>query len=295
MTTRFIVNPAAGGGRCGKRLDALMPTLTARHAGGEVVRTTAAGHATELARQAVADGVDRIVVVGGDGTGFEVLNGLLPASGPLPELAYLPLGTGNSFIRDLGIDSEQTAMAALANGSAAPVDVLHAHASEGDFYSINLISAGFTANVGEVVNRRFKGLGALGYVAGVLARLATLHAPVIPIRLDNGPLDERGAVLLSLSNSRCTGGTMAMAPNAQIDDGLLDVIRVGPMSRLRLLTAFPRIFAGTHIDMPEVDAATARTVRIEHESPVDWMVDGEILRRTLAAVTVMPGAVRVVR
>ena len=143
------------------------------------------------------------------------------------------------------------------------------------------------------MNRRFKSLGALGYVAGVVGRLATLSAPSLPIALDGGPMDARPATLLSFCNSRCTGGTMQMAPDARLSDGLVDIIRVGQMSRTRLLTAFPRIFRGTHITMPEVDCTTAKQIAIDIGHAVDWMVDGEILRRELTQIEVLAGHVQV--
>ena len=233
-------------------------------------------------------------MVGGDGTGFEVLNGLFPNTDSAPPtLAYMPLGTGNSFVRDLGITDADGAIQALLRNEPRPIDILQATCDEGIFYSINLISTGFTASAGELMNRRFKRLGALGYVAGVVGCLATLHAPVLPLQLDDGPIDERPATLLSLCNSRCTGGTMQMAPDARLDDGLVDVIRVGAMGRARLLTAFPRIFKGTHISMPEVETATAEVVHVHGTEAVDLMVDGEILRRRLREVRVLRRAVQV--
>ncbi len=294
MRTLFVVNPAAGGGRCGRQIPRVIARLQAEGLTCETAETNGPGHATDLVRAARANGLHRFVIVGGDGTGFEVLNGLFDtATDPTPTLGYLPLGTGNSFIRDLGITDEDSAVSALLRNTPQSVDVLKATTTDGAFYSINLISAGFTADAGELMNRRFKSLGALGYVAGVVGRLATLSAPSLPIALDGGPMDARPATLLSFCNSRCTGGTMQMAPDARLSDGLVDIIRVGQMSRTRLLTAFPRIFRGTHITMPEVDCTTAKQIAIDIGHAVDWMVDGEILRRELTQIEVLAGHVQV--
>ncbi|MFT6144921.1 MAG: diacylglycerol kinase (ATP) [Myxococcota bacterium] len=294
MRTLFVVNPAAGSGRCGRQIGRVIQRLKAEGLSCETTQTTGPGHATTLVREARAQGVHRFIIVGGDGTGFEVLNGLFDdTTAPTPTLGYLPLGTGNSFIRDLGITDEDTAVSALLRDTPQPVDVLRATTTDGAFFSINLISAGFTADAGELMNRRFKSLGTLGYVAGVVGRLATLSAPSLPIALDGGPVDTRPATLLSFCNSRCTGGTMQMAPDARLSDGQVDIIRVGKMSRTRLLTAFPRIFRGTHLAMPEVESATAKRVTIDIGHPVDWMVDGEILRRELTEIEVLPGHVQV--
>lgn len=294
MRTLFVVNPAAGGGKCGRQIPRVIRRLEAEGLTCETAETTGPGHASTLVREARADGVHRFVIVGGDGTGFEVLNGLFDnPDDPTPTLGYLPLGTGNSFIRDLGITNEDTAVSALLRNTPQPVDVLKATTTQGVFYSINLISAGFTADAGELMNRRFKSLGAVGYVAGVVGKLATLSAPSLPMSADGGPVDARPATLLSFCNSRCTGGTMQMAPNARLADGLVDIIRVGQMSRTRLLTAFPRIFRGTHVSMPEVECTTAAQVSLDIGHPVDWMVDGEILHRELTSVDVLPGHVQV--
>lgn len=284
MRITVIVNPAAGGGRAGRRVDALLADFP----GLNRLDTTGPGHATTLAATADADVV---VAAGGDGTLHEVANGLVGRS---VALGVLPVGTGNSFCRDFGLHEPQAAVAALLRGAARPVDLLRIAHADGQLHAINLVGLGFSAQAGALVNRRFKALGAVGYVAGVVATLARLQVPVHPMACDGGPFDARPAVLVSLCNSRCTGGTMVMAPSARPDDGLLDVIRVGSMSRTRFLSAFPRIFAGTHVAMPEVEASVAKAVAFDLPGPVDVMVDGEVLRLALRTVDVVPGALRFV-
>ena len=289
------VNPAAGGGRCGKRVEPWIGRL--RDAGLElkVAHTRGPGHATEVARSLSEQGLDAVVSVGGDGTLHEVVNGLFSEGMRRSEtaLGVLPLGTGNSFLRDFELDSLESAFRALTSGSRSPCDVSRVTHDDGVLYSINLFSVGFTAEAGALMNRRFKALGAVGYVLGVVGCLSRLRSPVFPLSIDGGPLDRRPCTLLSFSNSRFTGGQMQMAPAADLADGRVDVIRVGKMGRRRLLTCFPRIFRGTHVQMPEVECTKAQQVSFEFDAPVDVMVDGEIIRCRPTSLEVLPHALEV--
>jgi len=285
------VNPAAGGGRCGQEVDVYVDRL--QRTGLAVARyiTSGPGEATKMARRAVDDGADPVIAVGGDGTLFEVLNGLFPGGMDRPALGVLPLGTGNSFVRDFDLDSPRKALNAIMAGHRRPVDVVRVVHAGGELHYINLLSVGFTARAGSLTNRRFKRLGAAGYVASVLACLVRLEHPVFPVALDEGAMDRSPCSLLSFSNSRYTGGEMMMAPAADPTDGRLDVIRVGALSRLRFLRTFPEIFDGTHTSSPGVTATTAATVQFDLPGPVDVMVDGEVLSLHLERLEVLPGAV----
>lgn len=299
MTKRFfaIVNGAAGGGRCRSRFDKFLRRLTDAGFTIDVKLTEGPGHATELAHEAYERGERRFLAVGGDGTSYEVVNGLFPrdpADGPV-ELGMLPLGTGNSFLRDFGITTEQDALEALLHGRTRAVDVIRCEHAEGTLHYINLLGLGFTARAGALTNEKFKPLGPLGYVAAVLVSVARLEHPVDPIRVDGAAeIDERPAAFLCFSNSRYTGGTMMMAPRADVSDGALDIIRVGALSRAELVAQFPRIFNGTHVDHPLVEQRTAKRVDFVHERLQDCMIDGEILKLSLRSLEVLPGALQVI-
>ncbi|WP_053233510.1 diacylglycerol/lipid kinase family protein [Sandaracinus amylolyticus] len=291
-----IVNPAAGGGRCGERADEALETLRRGGMTIDVVRTESPGHATTLARDAAASGRTHFLAVGGDGTTFEILNGLFPRreGGEPPTVAMLPLGTGNSFLRDFGIEGAEAAMAAILRAEEHPCDVLRIDHARGVLHSINIVGVGFSADVGALTNRRYKHLGAAGYVVAVLRTAIGLRSPTFPLRIDGGALDARPAILLSFCNSRCTAGTMRMAPNAEVSDGMLDVIRIGPRSRLSFVSAFPSIFAGRHVQKEGVEEARAKRVELELDHEVDTMIDGEVLPLRLRSIEVVPGALRVI-
>lgn len=290
--TAVIVNGTAGGGRCAARVGPYIDQL--RAAGlTEVYWTGGPGDATRLARRASDQGFDRVVSVGGDGTLFEVVNGLLPSENR-PALGILPLGTGNSFARDFELHQPDPALQALLADQRRPVDVIRARHASGQLFYINLLSIGFSAEAGGLTNRRFKWAGTGGYVFAVLISLVRLQHPRFPLSLDDLPLDERPCTLLSFSNSRFTGGDMMMAPLADPADGKLDVVRVGPMNRLRFLGCFPRIFRGTHGELDEVELGTASRVCFRLDRPVEVMVDGEVLTLQLEELEVLPRALQVV-
>jgi len=294
MSAVAILNPAAGGGAAGRRVDRVLPDLRAIFPDLEVVRTAGPGDATALAREGWRRGVRTFVIIGGDGTAFEALNGLFPCDDEArPALAYLPLGTGNSFVRDFGITDPASALAAMRSGARRRVDVIRLEHAEGSLHYVNLCSLGFSAEAGELTNRRFKALGSAGYVAAVLVTLARLSYPALPISLDGGAWDHRPAALLSFSNSGFTAGSMNMAPGADPSDGLIDVIRVGALSRPRFLATFPKIFAGTHTAAPDIEHARAAAVRFDLNTAIDCMIDGEIVHCRPYSLTVLPGAIEV--
>jgi YegS/Rv2252/BmrU family lipid kinase len=268
--------------------------LTSAGLSADVRRTEGPGHATTLARQAAAQGAKLVVAVGGDGTLYEVVNGLMSGQPGTPALGILPLGTGNSFARDFDLHTPEKAFEALVRGGRRPVDVVRATHRDGHLYYINLLSVGFTAEAGGLTNRRFKGLGAAGYVAAVVVCVARLALPRFPHALDSGDVDDAPCVLLSFSNSQYTGGQMRMAPEADPTDGLLDVVRVGPMGRRRLLTVFPRIFSGAHVQAEEIDVRRTKRVDFSMQGPAEVMVDGEVLSLQLKSLVVIPAAVDLV-
>lgn len=275
-----IVNPAAGGGRCGKEAQSALDALRASGLDVTAVETRAPGEATAIARRAFAEGTRRFIAVGGDGTGFEVVNGLFPEAFQAkvrPTLGFLPLGTGNSFLRDFTTEGATHSQRALIERTSQPCDVLELKHRDGSLFYINLLSLGFVADVCTVVNRRFKGLGEAGYGLGVLVKLLGLKALPIPLLADGSALDARPKVFVSFNNSRFTGGKMMMAPGAETADGLIDLISVGALGRAGLLATFPKIFKGTHVAHPLVETRKVRRVEFQVDRAMDAMVDGEVI------------------
>jgi diacylglycerol kinase (ATP) len=288
-----IVNSAAGGGRCGKLAPAALERVRGAGVDVEVAQTTRRGEATDLARRAYGIGFRNFLSVGGDGTSFEIVNGLFPeclANGR-PALGFLPLGTGNSFLRDFTKRGFEHTFESIRNGARRRCDVVRLRHHGDDIYFLNLLSLGFPADVGELTNRRFKRLGEFGYILGVLARLAQLKHRKFPHRLDERPdWDRRPALFLTFSNSKFTGGKMMIAPMADPTDGSIEYVRWGPVGRLRLLGLFPRLFTGTHIHHRLASRAAAKRIELDLDAPVNAMVDGEILSLRCRYLEILPGA-----
>ena len=299
MNARFfaVVNPAAGGGRCGKLAPAALDRVRQAGIDLEVAQTTRSGEATDLARRAYAQGFRNFLAVGGDGTSFEIVNGLFPeaVTQGRPALGFLPLGTGNSFLRDFTTHGVEHTIEALRRGDRRPCDVIRLRHSDGEIYFINMLNLGFAADAGELANRKFKKWGPRGYTLGVLARLAWLKHMAFPHRLDDkAEWDRRPCLFLAFSNSKFTGGNMMVAPKADSANGRIEYVRWAPLGRLRLLWNFPRLFTGTHIDHPLATRAAVERIELDLEGPVNVIVDGEVMRLNCRSVEVLPAALEVI-
>ncbi len=299
MSRRFlaVVNRAAGGGRCGRLVDEALARLRAGGIELEIAETSRPGHGSEIARQAYARGQREFLAVGGDGTSYEIVNGLFPQAehGERPTLAFLPLGTGNSFLRDFSERGLEYTTQALLAGKHQPCDVLRLAHREGVLHYINLLSIGFAADVAAVRIRRFKNMGELGYLLALFVCLARLDRRAFPLRVNgSGTTDQRRCLFLTFNNSKFTGGKMMIAPKADIADGLIEYVRWGPIGRLGLLRNLPGLYDGTHIRHPLAERHSAQHIEFELNEPVDVMVDGEVLRLYCEKLDVLPGALQVV-
>jgi len=292
-----IVNPAAGGGRCGKLAPRVLARLRAVGVDLEVAQSTRPAEAIELARNAYRKGFRRFLSVGGDGTSFEIVNGIFPEAETQGRaaLGFLPLGTGNSFLRDFTTRGVEHTIEALREGRHRPCDVLLLRHAAGAIYFLNMLNLGFAAEAGEVANRRFKRWGPLGYVLGVFARLARLEHTAFPHRLaDASDWDRRACLFLAFGNSKFTGGRMKMAPYADPADGQIEYVRWGPVGRMRLLWTFPRLFTGTHIRHRLASRAAVRQVAFDLPQPVNVIVDGEVMQLECRSLEVLPSALDVI-
>jgi len=291
-----VVNPAAGGGRCRKLV---RPALDRLRAGGvslQVVESNAPVQATQLVRNAYAEGYRKFVAVGGDGTSYEIVNGLFPKATNEPvTLAFLPLGTGNSFLRDFSDRGVEFAIEALLAQRSRPCDVLRLTHESGVLHYINLLSMGFSADVATLRARRFSGWGEIGYQSSIYISLARFRRRPFPVRVDGAlELDRRPCLFLTFSNSKFTGGTMMIAPKAEVDDGLIEYVRWGPIGRVGLIRNLPTLYDGTHINHPLAERRPAQRIDFELDTPVDVMVDGEVLTLRCQSLDVLPSALNVV-
>ena len=291
-----IVNPAAGGGRSAKLAGPALARLREKGLMVDVIASTSPGHAVQLAREAYEQGYRRFLAVGGDGTAHEILNGVFAGRATVERIAlgFLPLGTGNSFLRDFTNNGAHASLQALSEGRTRAVDLIRLTHGGGEVFSFNLLSVGFTADVAALTNRVFKPFGHLGYLLGVLVRVAQLHRRSIALRCDDDEeWDERRSLFLTFNNSKYTGGTMLIAPHADTSDGLIEFVRWGPIGRWGLLRTLPRLYDGSHIEHPLASRRSVRRVKFRAAAPVDIMIDGEVATLECHSLEIVPAAVDV--
>ena len=297
MNERFlaIVNPAAGGGRSRKLMGLALERLRTGGIELDMVETDAPGQAIAITRDAYGRGYRRFIAVGGDGTSYEIVNGLFPGVRERPTLGFLPLGTGNSFLRDFGDRGVEHGIEALLARRSQPCDVIRLTHQDGVLHYINLLSVGFAADVATLRARRFAGWGEFGYQSSIFITLARFKRRPFPLRVDGEEkVDRRRCLFLTFNNSKFTGGTMMIAPKAEVNDGLIEYVRWGPIGRIGLIRNLPTLYDGTHIEHPLAERRAVKRVDFLLDGPVDVMVDGEVLRLHCQTLEVLPSALNVV-
>ena len=256
------------------------------------------GRVTELTRQAADSGAELVVVVGGDGTVNEALNGLAPASTGSPELALVPCGTGDDFARTCEIPSRlEQALDVAAHGTARPVDVGRARfqghdRDEAERYFANFAGAGISGAIarrGAVTSRR---LGArAAYFWATVVVFARWKSVPMTIEAD-GERREGLMFEVIVANGAYAAGGMRIAPDAVPDDGLFDMVLFGDVTKPDFLTTFPKIYRGTHVAHPKVEVRRAREVSVEAAEPLPVVLDGEQPGTTPVRFEIVPGALR---
>lgn len=283
----FIVNPKAGKSKGLKVVRHAATLLNHRGILADIQISEFAGHAIELAHGANQSAYSGVAAVGGDGTLFEIINGFLRDGGKIDiPIGQVPVGTGNSFIKDLDINSVEDAVEKIAVGKTREIDLGYFTSPDGEFYFINLLGTGFVADVAHRA-KSFKWLGPLSYVIGVLGELAKLRPVPVTLTIDGKEL-QQDYIFAEICNSTRTGGDMIMAPDAKIDDGLLDVVILKTISRINLLKIFPTLFKGTHVSDPHVETFKCRKIKIEPKISQRLSPDGEILGSTPIEISILP-------
>lgn len=292
-----IVNPAAAGGKTGHLLAPAIEKLKSAGVEVDVRETSSSGHANDIARDAWREGYRKFISVGGDGTSYEIVNGLFPLSNAdqKPTLAFLPLGTGNSFLRDFSDRGVDYAMESLIAGRSRPCDVLRLTHKNGVLHYINILSIGFSADVATLRARSFSHWGEVGYQLAIFLTLARFRRRPFPLKADDDQqIDNRSCLFLTFNNSKFTGGTMMIAPTADTNDGLIEFVRWGPIGRMGLIRNLPGLYDGTHIQHPLAEVRKVHRVDFHLDAPVDVMIDGEVITLHCQTLDVLPGALNVV-
>ncbi|HSH78039.1 MAG TPA: diacylglycerol kinase family protein [Herpetosiphonaceae bacterium] len=289
MRTRIIFNPGAGSA---DEVDALHATID-RLPNVTLRETTAEGDATRFAAEALAAGFDLIVAAGGDGTINEVVNGL-SVGWERAALGIVPLGTGNDFVRTLGIPSDVgAAVDILAQFNTRPIDVVCVE-SDATRYFVNVSAGGFSGLVNERLTPEMKSSwGPLAYLRAAAAALPDLTGYHTTIQFDDEEPEKLLAYNLIVANARYVAGGVPIAPQAEPDDGELDVIIVPATSLPRLATLAPQIMLGRHLDSADITYRRARKLRVDSQPGMWFNTDGELVGNEPATFTVLPRVLRV--
>jgi YegS/Rv2252/BmrU family lipid kinase len=287
----IIYNPHAGSGQAAKIMPAIESYLKEIELAYVLKKTGGAKDVHSLITQSELERYSAVIAAGGDGTLFEVVNALMRIrpKNRLP-LGVLPVGTGNAFSRELGLKPADwnKALDIIQRNHTKPIDVGKVQTSDEHFYFINIVGIGLVVNIGQTT-QKIKKLGAASYSLAALWETMRIQPNKVKLSID-GEIIEDDLVFVEVANSRYTGTSFKIAPEAVIDDGLLDVVILKPISRWRILRLFPTIYDGSHIKHPEIETFKAKNITITTEDPMPMMPDGEFIGQTSANVSCEPGA-----
>jgi len=287
----FLVNPASGNGATGRRWPRLRERARELGLAGEALVSERPGHLTELARAAAAEH-ELLVVVGGDGTLNEVVNGL--AGRPDAEIAVLPAGTGQDFGRTYGIPTRfDDAIRVALEGETMTIDLGRASFGGRERYFANVGSVGMSGAVALRANSMTKALGGRITFYYALAReFARWRNTEVTIAFEGG--GRRGPMHdVVVANGQWHAGGMWVAPEASFDDGLFDVVVIGDVTKLDFLTTSPRLYRGGHVRHPRVEVLRSSWLSVEAAAPLPIELEGEPVGTTPVRFEVVPAALRV--
>jgi YegS/Rv2252/BmrU family lipid kinase len=280
----LIVNPTAGAGRAAKLLGAVEAELRGMGLRFRVERTSSMEHARECSRRAAAAG-EIVAAMGGDGLTGAVAGELRDGAGVL---AVLPGGRGNDFARKLGIPSDPVAACALLRGPERRIDL----AAVGEGTYLGILSAGLDSDANRLANENTLPLGTAVYAYAALRALAAWKPARWTVTVD-GETREFDGYTVAVSNSGVYGSGMYLVPDADLEDGLLDVVIVSDVSKGRWLANLPKVFKGTHLDEPGLEMLRGRSVSFHADRPFTAYADGDPIAELPATVDVVPGTLRV--
>jgi len=282
----LVFNPRAGHGRAQKLLAGIRQAFTQHEVATDILVTAYRGHATLQVAQSDLGSCDGLVAIGGDGTVFEVLNGLYrhPDKARIP-LGVIPVGTGNAFARDLGLlgGEWRKGVDIIAGWNRRKVDVGRVTTAAEQIYFLNIVGMGFAVDAG-LSARKFKRLGNVAYTLGTLWQTLQLKSYALRMEIDGHPVEQEN-IFAEISNTRYTGTSFLIAPGAEMDDGLLDVTLLRKLSRLRLLRLFPTIYSGSHVEHEEISVLRGKFIRILAPGGYLLAPDGEFCGTTPAEIT----------
>jgi diacylglycerol kinase (ATP) len=286
MKVALIVNPYAGGKKSEKLLPLIEKKLSSHNIAVNTYISLYHEHILKITSELKIEQYDAIIAMGGDGTNFHVLNGLLSAFKPekIPPIGIIPVGSGNSFAMDLNLRGFEDGIRSIIENKSKWIDVCSFTQAQKKYYFVNLTGFGFVTDVAKTA-QKFKFFKDFSYIIGVFYRTLKLSFHSMELEIDGNMISGKNC-FVEFCNSRFTGGNMMMAPDAKIDDGFMDIIVAGKISRTALLATLPKIFKGTHIKHPAVSSFKAKKATIKTWPDKTLLPDGEIFGSTPATINV---------
>ena len=263
---------------------------------GEAFLSERPGQLAELARRAADDGTTLLVVVGGDGTVNEVVNGIAGREGV--ELAVIPHGTGFDFVRTLGIPRGPDALRVACDGEPKAIDVglVRYRAWDGteqEGYFANIASAGMSGAIARRANETTKAMGAkASYLWAIVAVFARWQNDDVHVTVDEEQRSGRMHDVI-VANGRFLAGGIEICPDADPGDALFDVLLIGDLAKRDLMVTLPKAYFGRHLPHPKAELLRGRTVTVDATKPLPIQLDGEQPGTTPVRVELMRGAIRV--
>ena len=290
----LFLNPAAGRGRAGRTIPQVARLLDSVGLAHVLIRSESVGDLENRVFDVVSAGAEKILVAGGDGSIHEVVNGILRSNRPV-ELGVIPIGTGNDFAKACSIPVDwNDAVAELAARikNKPPAKSIDAGRMNDRFFA-NGAGIGFDAKVTRIARGIRWRIGDLVYLAAVFkAMIDGVTTPQVTMKF-GGQTVEGPITLANVSNGAWVGGMFHIAPMAKNDDGELDLVFAGEVSRLRMIALLPKLMHGSHIKEPEIRHSRVTRCEITAAAPVPSHLDGEVQPlQTKFEIEVLEGALR---
>jgi diacylglycerol kinase (ATP) len=296
----FIINPAAGAGKTKKQWPVIKDLVNKLDIKFEEKETEYAGHAIELAYDAIKQGYDFIVSVGGDGTISEIVNGIYKADSLNDvNLGIISTGTGADYIRTIGTPRNfEDACKKLVNPVTRDVDVGMVECiNKGQVTKrlfVNFAGLGFDAEIVKATTQKYKALGKVSaYLLGLFTTLVSYKNKQVDIIIGN-ETESKTICTVIMGNGKYGGGGMYTTPKAVINDGLLDVLIIGDLSKPDLINSLPMIYKGTHLSHPKVSLKKAQQVTIKPTVVMSIQADGDIVGESPATFSIIEQKLHVV-
>ena len=286
----LTVNPYGGGKRGPKILKNILPLFEEKNIQLTIIETEYAGHNKELANQLDMNGYDGFCCIGGDGTMYEVINGLMTREDRQKfPIGLITGGTGNSFMHDLDCLDPMDAAKRIVKGERRSIDIFSCKANGEQYYGFNILGWGIPTDA-NILADKLRWMGSQRYNLSSIVEVLRHKKRFARVAIDGNSIGADFAFIIGCNTIHTVKG-MKMAPLARLNDGLIDLIIVRKVSRLKLLKLFPKVFSGKHIGDPGVDYRQVKQFSIIPEEDSQLNLDGEVLGSTPVEVQVLPNEI----